>query len=111
MADVDSQQGDIHRRAEVPGAQHGAVTTQGDDEVKGFLLYGLAQAGIVHGPHLRVSPPGLQVTDDVFGFLKGIRDTGVRQDGDCFGRGTRLSHIAIIIAVFRGLSNFVRNIG
>ncbi len=80
------------------GAQHGAVSTQRNQQVKfaGFDL--LAKRLIRHGraDHLP-DTASLQKTRDLLGFLRGIGKGGVVADGNPLRDGLVVFHEIIIL--------------
>ena len=86
-AQVDAQDGDAQRGAQVPGAQHGAVTAQGDQQVELAVFDALDQRAVEETAPLDVRHPGLlQERGDHAGLFRAALRAWIRQNDDALRR-------------------------
>ncbi len=97
--EVDAQDGDADRGAQVGGAQHGAVPANGNEQVEVVVLDALAQGGIVEQAVESADAAALEVFGDGGGGGSRGGHGGVGGDGDALRDGEEVRHGLIITCV------------
>ena len=79
---VDAQDWHIAGTAQVPGAQHGAIPAQGDQQIELARLDAAVEGFVVQKAGHGLQVIARQCLGDLFGFFSSANQLGVGNDGD-----------------------------